>query len=71
MRIVRFRDGTGTVRYGTLEGDMIEVAGGDPLGGLVAGSTRVPLAEVKLLTPILFMKSTTAVIEPDEPVVIP
>jgi len=99
MRIVRFRDGTGTVRYGTLEGDMIGVAGGDPLGGLVPGSTRVPLAEVKLLAPIeppnvlclglnyrahieesgdklpkapiLFMKSTTAVIGPDEPVVIP
>ncbi len=99
MRIVRFRDRTGAVRYGTLEGDRIAVAGGDPLVGLAPGSTRVALEEVRLLAPIeppnvlclgqnykahveesgdklpkapiLFMKSTTAVIGPDEPVVIP
>ena len=99
MRIVRFREKSGAVKYGIIEGDQIIVAKGDPLQGLQSTRIRVALGEVKLLAPIeppnvlcigqnykehieecgdtfskapiLFMKTTTSVIGPDEPVVIP
>lgn len=99
MRIVRFRDKTGPVKYGVVEGDRVIVADGDPLQGLKPGRTCMALSDVRLLAPvepvnvlcigqnykahveeggadlpkapILFMKTTTAVIGPDEPVVIP
>lgn len=99
MRIVRFRDRTGTVRYGTLEGDLIVLAEGDPFRGLKPSRIGVGLCDVTLLAPveppnllcigqnykehieecgdklpkapILFMKATTALVGPDEPVVIP
>lgn len=99
MRIVRFRDKSGAVKYGISEGDQIAVAAGDPFQGLKSGRARVALGEVKLLAPveppnvlcigqnykehieecgdkfskapILFMKATTAVIGPGEPIVIP
>ena len=99
MKIVRFRDKSGAVKYGISEGDQIAVAAGDPFQGLKPGRTRVALGEVELLAPvnppnvlcvgqnykehieecgdkfskapILFMKATTSVIGPGEPVVIP
>lgn len=99
MKIVRFKDKSGTVKYGVVEGDQVIAAEGNPLQGLRPGRTGVALAAVKLLAPIepvnvlcigqnykahveegganlpkapiLFMKSTTAVIGPDEPVMIP
>jgi 2-keto-4-pentenoate hydratase/2-oxohepta-3-ene-1,7-dioic acid hydratase in catechol pathway len=99
MKIVRFSDKTGKVLYGTIEGDRIAVADGNPLSGLQATGERVALADVNLLAPIkpvnvlcigqnykahveeggdklpkapiLFMKTTTAVIGPNEPIVIP
>lgn len=99
MRIVRFRDESGQVRCGVVEGDHIEVVSGDPIGGLKRSGSSVPMAGVKLLAPVvpvnvlcigrnykahveeggaelpkspmLFMKSTAAVIGPDEPVVLP
>jgi len=99
MRIVRFRDRTGAVRYGMLEGDLIVLAEGDLLQGLKPSRISMGLGDVKLLAPveppnllcigqnykehieecgdklpkapILFMKATTALIGPDEPVVIP
>lgn len=99
MKIARFRDKTGVVKYGIVEGNRVTAAEGDPLRGLKPGRISVALGEVKLLAPIdppnvlcigrnykahvaeggdelpkapiLFMKSTTSVIGPDEPVVIP
>ena len=99
MKIVRFKDKAGAVSYGTLEGDRVTPAEGDPLRGLKPGRTSVAIGEVQLLAPIeppnvlcigqnykahveeggdklpkapiLFMKSTTTVIGPDEPVIIP
>jgi 2-keto-4-pentenoate hydratase/2-oxohepta-3-ene-1,7-dioic acid hydratase in catechol pathway len=99
MKIVRFKDKTGAVKYGVVEDNRIRVAEGDPLRGLKPGKASVALGEVKLLAPvepvnvlcigqnykahveeggdklpkapILFMKSTTSVIGPDAPVVIP
>ena len=99
MRIVRFKDKTGAVKFGIVEGDRVIAAEGNPLLGLKPGRSSVALAEVKLLAPIeppnvlclgqnykahveegghnlpkapiLFMKSPTAVLGPDDPVVIP
>ncbi len=99
MKIVRFRDKTGAVKYGLLEGDQIVAAEGDPLRGLQPTCSRVALSDAHLLAPIeppnvlcigqnyrehieecgdklpkapiLFMKATTAVIGPNEPIVIP
>lgn len=99
MKIVRFRDKAGAVSYGTIEGDRITPAEGDPLQGLKPGRTSLALDEVQLLAPIeppnvlcigqnykahveeggdklpkapiLFMKSTTTVIGPDEPIILP
>lgn len=99
MRIVRFKDRKGAVSYGTLEGDRIVLAEGDPLQELKPGRGSVGLGDVTLMSPIqppnllcigqnykehieecgdklpkapiLFMKATTALVGPDEPVVIP
>lgn len=99
MRIVRFQDHSGALTYGTLDGDRVTPAVGDPLRGLVAGPTSLPLADIRLVAPIepinilcigqnyqahvqeggaalpqapiLFLKTTTAVVGPDAPVVIP
>lgn len=99
MKIVRFRDQTGAVSYGTIEGDRITPAEGNPLQGLKPGGTSVAIGEVRLLAPIeppnvlcigqnykahveeggdklpkapiLFMKSTTTVIGPDVPIILP
>ena len=99
MKIVRFKDKAGAVSYGTLEGDRVTPAEGNPLLGLKPGRTSVDISEVKLLAPIeppnvlcigqnykahveeggdklpkapiLFMKSNTSVIGPDDPVIIP
>ncbi len=99
MKIVRFRYQTGAVSYGTIEGNRITPAEGDPLQGLKPGRTSVDIGEVQLLAPIeapnvlcigqnykahveeggdklpkapiLFMKSTTSVIGPDEPIILP
>ena len=99
MRIARFKDKTGKVTFGIIEGDQITVASGDPLKGLKPTPTKVAVADVKLLAPIkplnilalgqnykahveeggdklpkaplLFMKATSSVIGPDEPILIP
>lgn len=42
----------GKTRIGTLEGDVIEVYDGDLFAGPQATGTRLPLAAVKLLTPV-------------------
>ncbi len=52
MRIVRYQDQSGALSYGTLDGDRITAATGDPLRGLVPSATTVPLAEVRLVAPI-------------------
>ena len=99
MRMARFRDKTGKVKFGIVEGDHIRVATGDPLKGLKPTNTTVPQSGVRLLAPIqpvnilalgqnykahveeggdklpkapiLFMKATTSLIGPDEPIIIP
>ena len=52
MRIVRFRDKSGNVSYGTVENDLIHIATGDPVGGLKPTPATVALTDVKLLAPI-------------------
>ncbi|MCX7803738.1 MAG: fumarylacetoacetate hydrolase family protein [Planctomycetota bacterium] len=99
MKIARFRDRLGKIKYGIVEGDRIRPAKGDPLSGLTPARSPVAISTVKLLAPIepvnilalgqnykahveeggdklprapiLFMKATTAVIGPGEPIRIP
>ncbi len=52
MKIARFKDKAGQLKYGIVEGDRIALAGGDPLNGLHPTRTRVALADVRLLAPI-------------------
>ena len=52
MRIARFEDRAGKVKFGIVEGDRITVAGGDLLTGLKPTRVKVALADVKLLAPI-------------------
>ena len=48
---VRFDDG-GAIRFGTLERDRVRVCEGDMLSGAIPTDTTIPLAQVRLLTPV-------------------
>ncbi|MDD5729062.1 MAG: fumarylacetoacetate hydrolase family protein [Victivallales bacterium] len=52
MKIARYQDKTGKVKFGIVEGDRIRTAAGDPLTGLEPTGAEVALADVKLLPPI-------------------
>ena len=52
MKTVRFKGKSGVVSYGTLEGDRVTPAEGDPLQGLTPGRTSLALDEVRLLARI-------------------
>ena len=99
MRIARFSDQGGQIRYGIVEGDAIAVADGSALSRLRRTGRKLALNDVRLLAPIapcnvlalgrnykahaeevggdvpqaplLFMKATSAVIGPEEPILLP
>jgi len=98
MRIARFLFG-GRVRYGIVEGEGIRPLEGTPFEGISPTAERLPLGEIKLLSPVspskivalglnyrdhaeemkqklpseplIFLKPSTAVIGPEEPIVYP
>jgi len=98
VKIVRFRH-EGTVAYGLLEGERIDVLAGEPFAGIRTAGRRLVLPEVNLLAPVappnilaiglnyrahaeetntpipdhplLFIKATTSLIAPGEPIVLP
>jgi 2-keto-4-pentenoate hydratase/2-oxohepta-3-ene-1,7-dioic acid hydratase in catechol pathway len=53
MRIARFKDSKGTIRFGAVENDSIQPMDGDPIGGLKKSGSVIPLSSVKLLAPIV------------------
>src|SRR5690349_18768835 len=53
MSIVRYRDAsTGQARYGTVEGETVFAATGDPFAGLTRGDAVGPVSAVSLLAPV-------------------
>lgn len=76
MQIVRFKAG-GKTRYGVLEGLSIVEYTGTPFTLFRRGRRRYPLKHAVLLAPvvpsnpIMFLKPTTALIGPDDPIVCP
>jgi 2-keto-4-pentenoate hydratase/2-oxohepta-3-ene-1,7-dioic acid hydratase in catechol pathway len=98
MLIVRFRAGE-TIRYGALEGSVVQEYSGTPWSGFRRGRKRHPLRQVVLLAPVmpskilvvgpnyraraaelavplpelpvLALKPPSAVIGPDDPIVLP
>ena len=69
MKVARFSAGTGA-RYGIIDGDEIVVLTGDPMfNGFETTDERLPLADIKLLAPVIprsdsiFKKSNTSNVE--------
>ncbi|MBH0053646.1 fumarylacetoacetate hydrolase family protein [Salinibacterium sp. SWN139] len=53
MKVARFSSGTGA-RYGIIDGDEIVVLTGDPMfNGFETTDERLPLADIKLLAPVI------------------
>ncbi|WP_419998116.1 fumarylacetoacetate hydrolase family protein [Streptomyces boninensis] len=52
MRIARFSI-DGTVGFGVLEGDQLDVIKGHPFGEIERSGTKIPLAQARLLPPVL------------------
>lgn len=52
MRIARFSI-DGTVGFGVVEGDQLDIIKGHPFGGVERSGRRVPLSRVRLLPPVL------------------
>jgi 2-keto-4-pentenoate hydratase/2-oxohepta-3-ene-1,7-dioic acid hydratase in catechol pathway len=61
MKVARFSSGTGA-RYGIIDGDEIVVLTGDPMfNGFETTDERLPLAEIKVLAPVIPRSKVVAI----------